>query len=80
MGVVRQPARIPVPCPDCGGTAAVVSSQQVGKAALFTPWRGWALATIVEHAARAVQLRCPGCEAARPDKPGAPDPAPTLGL
>jgi hypothetical protein len=81
MGVVKQPARIPVPCPKCKGTVAVVSSAKVSKAAAFSPWRGWALATIVEQAAQVLDLYCPTCEAEHADSPRAPKPSlPSLGL
>lgn len=75
MTFVRQPARVGVPCSICGAQVAYVASSQVSKAQVFTPWRGWALATVLSSASRMLSLQCNVCEAKdapRPVEPPAP--------
>lgn len=74
---VAQPARVPVPCSVCGQAVAVVSSAQVVKAQAFSPWRGWALASVLSTVSKLLSLKCNACEAKDAPRP-AGEPTPTL--
>lgn len=73
----HQPARVPVPCSVCGAAVAVVSSAQVVKAQAFTPWRGWALASVLSNVSKLLTLKCNACEVKDAPRP-ADVPTPTL--
>jgi hypothetical protein len=75
--VVKQPARVPVCCSECGVQVAFVSSVQVAKAQALSPWRGWGLAAVLSSAAKMLKLQCNVCEAKDAPRPSEP-PAPTL--
>lgn len=73
------PARIAVNCSECGQAAGYVASSQVAKAQAFSPWRGWALGSVLSQAATLLSLRCPSCEQDKAPRPS-PAPHPNLGL
>lgn len=77
MATTRQPARVPVPCSECGAHVAFVSSVQVAKAQGFTPWKGWALGSVLSTAGKMLSLKCNVCEVKDAPRPAEP-PAPTL--